>query len=82
MFIEIIIMIHYLKETISINFNKKTNKYVIFICLFILIISNNTFINYKSSDDFFTGPFLYITLLIIFILPLLTLIKSLLYENT
>ncbi len=80
MFIQITIIIYYLKETILETFklNKKTNKYIVIsICLFIYIISNIIFITHESGEKFFINPLLYITYIILFIIPSITLIKSL-----
>ncbi len=80
MFIQITIIIYYLKETIKETFftNEKTDKYIIIsICLFIFIISNIIFITHEAGEKFFTGPLLYLTYIVLFIIPLITFFKSL-----
>lgn len=79
-FIMIILVMYYARKIISetFNTNKKTNKYIIaFICLFTIFTSNTIFQTHEEGEVFFKTTLLYIIYFICFLIPLITLLKSL-----
>lgn len=82
LFIQIIIIIYYIKEIINKEIIKKANKYTaILICLIIFIISDNIFKTYKTEEKFFQNYLVYLIYPVFIVLPIITYIKTLYIQN-
>lgn len=82
LFIQIIIIIYYIKKIIEKEIIKKANKYTTILICLSLLISNNIFKTYKAEENFLNNYLIYLIYPIFIVIPIITYIKTLYIQNS